>query len=53
MLTNRVDIGLPIARERRIFARNDADLHVLVYIERNGDNAGAVKFMLITPEQTV
>lgn len=45
MLTDRVDIGLPIARERRIFARDDADLHVLVYIERNRNDAGTVEFV--------
>ena len=45
MLTNRVDIGPTVARERRVLARNNADLHVLVHVERNRDNAGAVELV--------
>ena len=53
MLADRVDIGPTVARERRIFARDDADLHVLVHIERNGDKPGPLSSWLITPEHTV
>ena len=45
MLADRVDIGPTVARERRIFARDDADLHVLVHIERNGDNTRPVELV--------
>ena len=45
MLTDRVDIGLAVARERRIFARDNANLHVLVHIERNGDNTRPVELV--------
>lgn len=39
MLTNRVDIRLAVARECRVLARDDANLHVLIHIERNRDDA--------------
>ena len=45
MLTDRVDISLTVARKRRVLARDDADLHVLVYIERNRDDAGTVELV--------
>ena len=45
VLTDRVDIGLTVARKRRVLARDDADLHVLVHIERNGDNTWTVELV--------
>ena len=40
-----LDISLSIARERRILARDNANLHVFIHIEWNRDNTGAIKLV--------
>ena len=49
----RLDVRLSVRRTLRSLARDHADLHVLVDVERHRDDGSALSSALMTPEHTV